>query len=165
MARKMPIGNIKVWFLATPPANKAAPTAAEVTAGVDLTPFLQRDGLKTPKKGNTVDIADISDPYNSTAPGTYGGDPITLGLFRDDTTDTAWTTLLPVSASTPLGTSGAFVIRRFGGSSTAIATSQKVEVWPVSVISAEVDDTGEKATAFTVTCAVTSPPNDRAVVA
>jgi hypothetical protein len=165
MARKMPIGNIRLWFLATPPANKAAPTTGEVLAGVDLTAFLQRDGLTTPKKGNTVDIADISDPYNSTAPGTYGGDPITLGLFRDDTTDTAWTTLLPVSASTPLGTSGAIVVRRFGGATTAIAVGNKVEVWPVSVISAENNQTGEKPTDFTVTCAVTSPPNDRAVVA
>jgi hypothetical protein len=165
MSRKMPIGNIKVWFLATPPANKAAPTTTEINAGVDLTAFLQRDGLKTPKKGNTVDIADISDPYNSTSPGTYGGDPITLGLFRDDTTDTAWTTLLPVSAGAPNGTSGAFVIRRFGGSTVAIAAGHKVEVWPVSVISAENNDTGETPTAFTVTCAVTSPPNDRAIVA
>jgi hypothetical protein len=161
----MPIGNIRVWFLATPPANKAAPAVSEINAGVDLTAFLQRDGLKTPKKGNTVDIADISDPYNSTAPGTYGGDPMTVGLFRDDVTDTAWNTLLPVSASTPAGTSGAFVIRRFGGSTVAVAAGQKVETWPVSVISAENNDTGETPTAFTATCAVTSPPNDRAVVA
>jgi hypothetical protein len=165
MGRKMPIGNLRIDFLASVPANIAAPTVAEGNAGVPLSGFLQKDGVKTPKKANTIDIGTVADPYNATAPGTYGGDPVTLHLYRDDVTDTAWTTLLPVTGANPAGTSGALLIRRFGGSTTAWAAGNKVEVWPVSVISAEMDDTGESATAFTVTCSVPSPPNDRAVMA
>ena len=48
-------------------------------------------------------------------------------LYRDDTTDTAWTTF-------PRGDIGYLTIRRFGGSGTAMVATDDVEVWYVRVI-------------------------------
>lgn len=160
MARQGSTGQIRLWYVPTI-SNKAAPTTSEINAGTDLTPQLVRDGLNTPASGQTMDAADASDAYNTTAPGTYGGDPITATFHRNDTggSDTAWSTLTRTTA-------GYFVVRRFGGSSTAIASSQKVEVWPITVISREMAPIADNQTQrFTATSAVTSPPNDNATVA
>lgn len=165
MARQQPTGNLRLWFVPAV-ANTAAPTTAEVNAGTDLTGFLKRDGLKTPKAGQTASAADVQSRFNKTAPGTYGGDPVQIMLYRDDTADTAWNTLVPPSAATPSGTSGFIVVRRFGGSTVALASGHKVEVWPVSMVSAENADIAENEnTFFTATLAVTGEPNDRTVVA
>jgi hypothetical protein len=70
--------------------------------------------------------------------------------------DTAWSTL-------PRGTNGYIVVGRFG---LTPAAAQRVEVWPISVISREMMDTADNETQkFTVTCAVPTAPNDIAVVA
>ena len=157
MSRTASVGVLKIRYVPTI-ANKAAPTVAEINAGVDLSSQLTRDGLATPSKGSTIDASDISDAFNSTAAGPYGGDPITAKFHRDAVTgsDTAWSTL-------PRLTAGYFVVGRFGLTPSA---GQRVEVWPITVISREMADTAENETEkFTVTCAVPTPPNDNAVVA
>lgn len=167
MSRQQSTGVLRAWFVPSV-ANKSAPTTTEIGAGTDLTLFMKRDGLTTPKSGNTANIADVSSPFNKTAPGTFGGDAVTLKLYRDSVggSDTAWTTLVPLSSAAPNGTAGYLVIRRFGGASVAIASSQKVEVWPVSVISREMDAIAEnEAQSFTAMLAVTDEPDDGAVVA
>lgn len=164
MARKQAAGNLRVSWVTTI-ANIAAPTTSELNAGVDLTPFLRRDGLKMPMKGNVADASDLSSPFNKQAPGTFGGDSWSLGLYRDDTTDTAWTTLAPPTTAAPNGTAGYLVVRRFGGAGTAYASANKLEVGPASVISREMQDTAENENAnFMVTLAVTGEPNMTAVI-
>lgn len=156
MARKGSVGEIKVWYVPTI-ANRAAPTTAELTAGTDLTPFLRRDGLQTPNPGTTIDASDVSSLQNKNLPGSYGGDNVTIQAYRDDTTDTAWTTLTR-------GASGYIVVRRFGGSTVAAASANKVEVYPGAVISREPSASGDnEAQRFTVTWAVSDTVVDGVV--
>lgn len=160
MARRGSTEVIRVWYLATL-ASPSAPSAAAVTAGVDITPFLTRDGLSTPNSGSTLDVSDASSRQNKTAAGTYGGDPIELKMNRDDTPadDDGWTTF-------PRGTEGYIVVRRFGGSAVAAAAAQKVEVWPIQVISRENAPIAEnEKQMFTVRCAVPSAVFDDATLA
>src|SRR5690349_19218278 len=109
MGRIASTGVIRVQYVPTI-ASQTAPTTAELTAGVDLTPWLTRAGLSTPSDGSTIDVAGANDRYNSTASGSYGGQPIKLTLLRDSVSgsDTAYSTL-------PRQTKGFLVIRRFGG--------------------------------------------------
>lgn len=168
MAREQSTGVIRIWWLPAVPANKAAPTLAEITAGVDLTPYLRRDGFNSPKSGNTADTSDAASRYNKTAPGTYGGDPIAANFYRDSVggSDLAWNTLIPPSEVTPNGTAGAWLVRRFGGSSVAAASGQRVEVWPAAVISAEMANiAANEAQYFVATCSIPAEPNDRALIA
>lgn len=164
MSRIASTGVIAAKFVPTI-ASIAAPTTAEITAGTDLTPLLTRDGLTTPSDGSTIDVAGANNRYNATASGSYGGQPITIKMFRDTVsgTDLGWTTL-------PRQTQGYLVIRRFGGttnsSGDAFASGQKVEVWPIDVLSRTMlpiaDNEAQK---FEVQCAVPSAPNDNATVA
>ena len=151
-------------------ASKTAPTVAELSDGTDLTGFLTRDGLKTPATGNTVDISDASSLFNSTAPGSYGGDAAELTCYRDtlDTNDTAWNAL-------PRGTTGYLVVARAGwaqsettgiGSNDGTPTDgDRCEVYPVTVISRAMADTADnEASKFTVSLAITQEPADDAAV-
>ena len=163
MAREGSEENVRVWYVGPSGiANPAAPEDTEINAGVDLSPFLTRDGLDTPLKGNTRDASDITSLYNSTSAGTYGGDPITLVLYRDAVyaDDDAYTTLTR-------GLTGFLVICRFFGAGTGnIAAAARVEVWPIEVLSREAMKTAQDENQkVTVTCAVPDPPNiDVAVV-
>lgn len=159
-ARFIPDGTIRVMFVAAI-ADTSAPTVAELGAGVNITPFVKRGGLSTPSSANLADDSDLSSKYNKTGRGTYGGQPITLNMYRDNATDTAWSTF-------PDGTTGHIVIGRFGGSGAAgvFAATDDVEVWPIEVASREMDDAASnERTSFTVTCAVPAEPEMDAVVA
>ena len=128
MARIIPDGTFKVsWAPAV--AIVTGPTFAEVDAGEDLTPFVTPAGVDTPEEGEVVDSSDLSSAFNKNVPGTYGGSA-SIECYRDDTTDTAWTTLAR-------NAEGFLVIARFGGSGTdnAIQSGDAVEVWPVRVSS------------------------------
>jgi hypothetical protein len=166
MARLQSTGQLRASFVPTI-SNIAAPTTTEIAAGTDLTPRLKRDGITTPKSGKAADVSDISTGFDKQAPGTYGGDAMTIKAYRDSTgaSDTVWTTLVPPSSSLPNGTAGYIVIRRFGGSTTAFASADKVEVWPVSVISREMDPpAANEGQSTTIMLAVTAEPNDGAVI-
>lgn len=164
MGRIASTGVIRLQYVPTI-ASAAAPTVAELTTGVDLTPWMTRDGLNTPLDGSTIDVAGANNRYNSTASGSYGGQPVTAKFFRDSVSasDTAWSTLPPQ-------TQGYLVVRRFGGatnsSSDAFVAAQKVEVWPIDVLSrnpvAIADNEAQK---FEVSCAVPTPPTMSATVA
>ncbi|WP_333770945.1 phage tail tube protein [Streptomyces sp. IBSBF 2435] len=170
MPRYGTTGNIAVRFAPTV-VDMAAPTAAEVTAGVNLTNHMTRDGLKTPSTGNTIDAADAGSRFNATAPGTYGGDAAEYTGHRDSKTanDLAWTTL-------EAGTAGFLIVARAGfhqnattglGSPDGAPTAaDRCEVYPVTVISRAPSDTGDNETAkFTAQMAITGEPVQDAVVA
>jgi hypothetical protein len=160
MPRIASTGNIQLHYLPAV-ADKAAPTVTEIGAGVDLTDFLLRDGLSLPLDGNTIDVAGAAERYNSTDAGTFGGNPIRASFFRDsdDAEDLAWDTL-------PRGTRGFFLVSRFEGSDETLATGDRVEVWPIVVISRSHRDIEQDgAYRFDVSCAVPTPPDDDAVIA
>lgn len=159
MARLGSTGNIRVWYVASV-ADITAPSAATVTAGVDLTPFLRRDGLTTPRGGQTIDASDASTRTNKTAPGNIDQGMLTLRLYRDSVTadDDAWTTLAE-------DTAGYIVVRRFGGSSAAAAASDVVEVYEGSVINREMQPIGDEVTNFVVQFSVEDSEQDAVMAA
>lgn len=157
MARKNAIGEICVWWVTTL-SSTTSPTAVQINAGVDLTGFLLRDGLTTPNSGSTIDVSDAASRFNKTAPGTRGGDALTLQLLRDNTTDTAWTTLVE-------DTAGYLVVRRFGGSTVNATAAQKVEVYTGTVIAREMAPIGDQSQRFTATVSVEAAPELSATVA
>lgn len=165
MARITSTGILQLHWVPTI-SNQAAPSVAEIGAGVDLTGYLRRDGLKTPLAGSAVDGADMGSRYNKTGRGSFGGSPISVVCYRgsngagDPADDDAWDTLTP-------DTDGFLVVARHGGSSSgALAATDTVEVWPIEVISREMMDTADNEyQKFTATCAVPSEPTLEAVVA
>lgn len=139
-------------------ASKAAPTVAEITAGTRISGFLTKDGLDIPFQQNTVDNADLEDTFDSKAVGTYGGD-ITLTMKRNNSADTAWN--LAVYA-----TAGFLVVRRGIAVATAIAASQKVEVYPGQMHEpVPVPTATNELAKFKLLIAVTDQPNLKATVA
>lgn len=154
MARYIGAGNSELIFAITI-TTTSAPTAAEINAGVDLTGFLTDGGISTPLDGSTVDVSDMSSRFNKTQAGTFGGQNLTAELFRDDSADTAWTTL-------PRDTVGYFVISREGFATAGTAVSgDLVDVWPITVISRNMADIARnEAARFTAECAVTNVPDE-----
>jgi len=157
MAKTVSEGVVHVYWLAAEPASKAAPTAAEITAGVDLTPFITKDGVSTPSTQNLVDVGGLDTNYNAEVVGSWGGGALTLTMFRDDTDESDAYDLVVY------GTNGAIVISRFGEGTTV---SDKVEVWPAQMHEPTLMDTaGDEVQKFTAAFAVTAEPAMRAVVA
>lgn len=147
MPRLISNGEVRMAWLASEPANP--PTAASLTAGVDITGFVS--SIDTPLDGDAVDSSDLSSAFNKTVAGKYGG-TVSASMYRDDTVDTAFTTF-------PRNTTGWLAIRRFGGSTTAYAAADKVDVWNLRVITrsdASLDDNSVQA--FTVTFAALDEP-------
>lgn len=157
MARIIPNQNAYIAFVTTIADTGLNPTAAEISGGVNLTPFVI--SLNASTTGNTVATPSFDSVFETNIPGTvtstFEGD-----FYRDSTTDTAWITL-------PRATSGYFVVSRFGGHGTnqLPITADKVEVWPVRVQTRSAQNmTNNTAQTMTVQCAVTQVPNESAVV-
>lgn len=159
MARLIPNENTWVGFAADGAiANINSPTTTEINAAVDLTHFLI--SLNASARGNTVPTPSFDTLFETTTTGTSAA-TFDADFYRDDVTDTAWSTL-------PRGTRGFFVISRFGGGGTAnkpISTDH-VEVWPVAVSSRTMANMSNNTVlTFTASCAVNVEPAEDAVVA
>ena len=156
------IPNEKTWvgFATTVPANLGAPTAAQLTAAIELTePLIS---LTASSQGNTVPTPSLRRLFETSINGTSSAS-FTADFYRDDDAakDIAWTTL-------PRGTDGVFYISRFGGTGTGRKpiAGDEIEVWPVSVTSrSSAALTSNTAQMFTVTCSVPDEPDEDAVVA
>jgi hypothetical protein len=157
MARTIPDGEVRIHAVTTI-ADTTAPTQAEVQAGTDITPYLQ--SMDTPFEGNRVPAGDLSTAFRITAPGKFGGD-VTMEIHRGTLAadDTAYD-LFPRDTSTHI------VIRRFGGSTNNIITTDVVEVWPIRVVSRSPHSLDEEALQMvTVDCAATAEPDIDVAVA
>lgn len=159
MARIIPNENTWVGFAATV-ASVSAPTVANITAAIDLTPACI--SLNASSQGNTVPTPSFDSLFETSTAGTsaasFSGD-----FYRDDETakDVAWVTL-------PRATRGFMIISRFGGGgvNNKPIAADKVEVWPVMVTSRTMANMSSNTVqTFTVTCAVTEEPNENATVA
>lgn len=159
MARIIPNENTWVGFAASGSiTNINAPTAAQVAAAVDLTPFVI--SLNASSRGNTVPTPSFDSLFETSTAGTSAA-TFDADFYRDDEDDEAWTTL-------PRGTRGFFLISRFGGAGTnnlPVATD-KVEVWPVMVTSRTMANMSSNTVlTFTVSCSVNVEPAEAATVA
>lgn len=151
MVRVLGAGVYELFYVAAV-TDATAPSVAELNAGIDLTGFLIDGTLDTPLEGSIVDESDVSSDFNKTGPGTYGGDALAAEFYRDNTTDTAWTTLARAVR-------GYMAITRFGRAGTAWASGDTLELWPITVISRNmmVPARNEKQR-FRVMCAVPGIP-------
>lgn len=155
MSRTVYEGNVKVHFVPTI-ADTAAPTVAEITAGTNLTPFITKDGVSVPNGQNMVDSATIEDTFDAQRVGSWGGGPLTLTMFRDDTDETDSYELVTY------GLEGYVVISRFG----EVQSGSAVEVWPVEAHQPTLMQTAaNEMQKFSAAFAVTATPALNAAVA
>jgi hypothetical protein len=141
-------------------ANNAAPTVAELNAGILLTPYIRPDGLI----GFEADTADVD---NSSLASDF--DTVTVGRdsfsgtmirFKKQTgTDTVYDTLTK-------GTTGYIVVRRYVAQATSWAASQKVNVYPITCgRERELPPESNTVAMYEVPCKISSEPTLRATVA
>lgn len=157
MARKVYEGRHNVYF-ATSVANKAAPTVAEITAAVNITPFVAKDGISPNFSTNNVDSATIAETFDAQIPGSYGAD-LELTLFRDDSADTAWNLWV-------YGTNGFLIIDRNNVSGVLPSVGNKVEVWPGAMHQRVMENSAANTQQrFKGKFPCSSAPNDNATVA
>jgi len=157
MARQVHEGKFNLYWL-TAVSNKAAPTVAEITAGVALTSFVTKDGVSPSINGNNVDSATIAETFDATVVGSWSAD-MEVTMFRDNSADTAWNLCV-------YGTNGFLVIDRFRTSGTLPSAGHKVEVWPAQMHQPAPSNTASnEMLKFTEKFAITSQPNLSATVA
>lgn len=160
MARRTYEEYTRVWWAASGGiASKTAPTAAEINAATDISGFVPKDGLKPGMSNSKVKNDDITSAFSPEIPGSWSAD-LVLTCFRDDVADTAW------NLFQTRNTAGFIVIRRMILVTTAVAAGQKVEVYPVSTMMPELQQTAEnERQKFDLPLAVTSEPKLSATVA
>lgn len=157
MARIIPNENTWVGFATTVASPTLVPSAAEVTSAVNLTPLTM--SINASSRGNTVPTPSFDSLFETSIAGTSQA-TFDADFYRDDTTDTAWTTLAR-------GSSGYFIISRFGGAGAdnKPVAADVVEVWPVEIISRTMANMASNTVmSFTVSCAVNIEPNESATV-
>lgn len=155
--RIIPNENSWVGFTKTRPANLLGPTEAEISGSTNLTGFII--SITAQSQGNTVPTPNIDSLFETSVPGTSQAS-FTADMYRDDSADTAWDTLLR-------GTTGYFYISRFGGSGTGFApkSGDKVEVWPVRIVSRTASAMASNtAQTFSCTASVPEEPAENAAV-
>jgi len=158
MARVIPNEQTWVGFATAIVATDLVPTEAEVAGATNLTPFLM--SINASSQGNTVPTPSFDSLFETSIVGTSQA-TFTADFYRDDTTDTAWTTL-------PRGTEGFFIISRFGGTGAdqIPEAGDVVEVWPVNVVSRVAANMANNTVqTFTINCSVNIVPNEAATVA
>lgn len=117
-------GKIRVYWV-TSIASQNAPTTTELNAGIDLTSTATADGLMGLQPDTAdVDTSSLASTFNSVTNGRASFSNTKLRLKKQSGTDTIFTTLTR-------DTAGFLVVRRSIAQSTAWASSQAVEVYPV----------------------------------
>lgn len=157
MGRIIPNEQTWVGFAASVASATLDPTEAEVAGAVDLTPFLM--SINASAQGNQVPTPSFDSLFETSIIGTSQA-TFSADFYRDDTADTAWTTL-------PRGTKGVMIISRFGGTGAdqIPENGDYCEVWPVEVVSRTAAALSNNAVqTFTITCAVNIAPNENALV-
>jgi hypothetical protein len=153
-------GNIRVSWV-TSIANKAAPTVAELNAGLLLTSILAADGF-TGWQPNTANVPSrkLDSTFNSSGVGSVSIDDPILRFFKQASGDTIYTTLIKNAA-------GFIVVRPSLPSSTAWAASQLlIGVYPAACKQRRWLDREENTMErYEVPIAITAEPAFDAVVA
>lgn len=150
-------GNLKVTF-APSIANINAPTTTELNAGTSLETLITPTGLQIKSTTASVDTSNLASTFTTSAAGRRSF-AITVEFKRQTPTDTAFNLL-------PYKTTGYLVVRRNLAATTAWASSQNVEVYPVTVGEPELTPPAiNEVQKFTSSMMVTTDPATRAVIA
>jgi len=122
-------GFIKVAFVPTI-VDIAAPTVAELNAGVDLECRLLPDGLATPSDTGEVDNSKLCSTFSTAIVGRRSFSGVMVKYVRGPESDTE---AQAVEEALVYRATGYLVVRRDLLAETAWAASQKVEVYPVQL--------------------------------
>lgn len=150
-------GNTRVSWV-TSIATLSAPTAAELNGGVALESYITPTGLKMKPTTAGVDTSALSSTFMTQGAGrkSYAS---SIEFKRQAPTDVAFNLL-------PYRTAGYLVVRRTLLNTTAYASGQTVEVYPVVVGEPELNDPAPNEVAkFVSTLFMTADPATRATVA
>ena len=152
MAKYAPPNKTEVFWVVTV-SDYTSITAAEINAGTDLSTFV-RNMPDLPRTANLVDVATIDSKFEKRQVGTRGGDVASLEILRDDSADTAYTTLTEDST-------GYLVLGRKGwATGGTAATSDIVDVFPVTIASVADGTPGRNEPDFAVVeMAITDDPD------
>lgn len=148
----------ELWLWVPSIANIAAPTVSELNAGLRVSPnMLTATGFAPETAG--VPISGIEDDFDVSVPGRRSFSNMMMQFKRQPAPDAVYNTLAPDAI-------GNLVRRRSINVDTAIASAQKVEVYPVTVGEPSVVDfEPNQVERFNVPFFPNSRPNLRATVA
>lgn len=119
-------GQVAVWFVPTI-ADTAAPTVAEIGAGTLISPFIAPGGMEGfEATTEEVDTSGYDSTFNTKRPGRTAYSGTALVLKKQSATDDAF------DALDEKLTDGYLVVRLGVAKATAVASSQDVQVYPVS---------------------------------
>jgi len=150
-------GNIKVSFLPSV-SNIHAPTVAELNAGTSLEQFITPTGYKNPAGTKPVDTSSLASTFDTEGAGRRGFTP-SLELKRQTPTD-------PVYSQLAYKVTGYLAVRKTLPCTTAWASGQVVEIFPVQCGQRQEADPAEnEVQKYTVMMFMTADPDDNAVVA
>lgn len=148
-----------VWLVPVIP-NIAAPVAATIAGGTDISLLLTRDGLSGfATTTNWVDTSALGSTFNTKRPGTVDAGDMTLTFKWQAGTDTVWNMLIR-------GYETNVVVRQRILRSVPVAAGQQVRVYPI--VCGEftpADFETNTVDRYTVPVGPASEPNLRAVVA
>lgn len=152
MAKYAPPAKTEIFWTLTA-SSYTAMTAAEVNAGTDLSTFV-RNMPDIPRTANLVDVATIDSKFEKRQVGTRGGDTLTLEILRDDSADTAYTTLTE-------DTAGYLILGRKGWTTAGTATTgDEIDVFPATIASSADGTPGRNEPDFAVVnMAITDDPS------
>lgn len=112
--------------LMTAVANIASPTVAELNAGVPLSPTMMSDGMAGFQPDTAdVDTSKFNSTFNTTKPGRISYSGTMLRFAKQDAVDTIYNSMA-------YGSVLYVGIRRSVLETTAWASTQKVEIYPVT---------------------------------
>lgn len=152
-------GKTRVWFVPSI-ANLAAPTTTEINAGIPLEDTLKADGLVGFEAETAeVDTTSLASTFDTKTPGRAAFSGTMLRLKKQSGTDTAFDTLVR-------GTEGYIVTRRYVAETVALASSDKVSVFPIACgETREPAPEANSVAVYEVPTMITAAPVLRAVVA
>jgi hypothetical protein len=140
-----------VWWVVSI-ATASTPAVSEITAGVNVTNFIAKDGVARGVTTNNVDSATIAEIFDAQVVGSWGGE-MELTMFRDAAIDTAW------NLFNNYGSTGYVVIDPFHVVGTNPTQGSKVEVWPAMMHTPASENSAPNTNVrFTEKLAITSTP-------
>lgn len=150
-------GRVKVTWC-TSVASVAAPTVAEANAGTALQGFITPDGLDIAVATGKVNTSNLGSKTTTSRAGRKDFD-VSIKFHHDSPTDTPYNLF-------PYRTNGFLLVRRGTDATTAWASSDKVEVYPLECGEPNQEKPAPDGTwDFTVPFYLTADENTRAVVA
>lgn len=149
-------GRVRVSWLTA--VTLAAPTVAELNAGTALEDKITPDGLNIAASTNGVDVSNLKSTFTTMRAGRRSFD-VSVTFHHDDVSDTAYNLFI-------YRMTGFLAVRRGIDATTAWASTQKIEVYPLdtgerSEVPPKPDGTWDEVVPFFLM----ADPNTRAVVA